>query len=76
MLRKIGMSGIVGLGLLLAAGTAKATPIEIYGAWHCSNDFCTWDTVRDMAQFRYQQSLDDRPGRRLTFRESGHSRFR
>lgn len=47
MLRKIGMSGILGLGLLLAAGTAKATPIEIYGAWHCSNDFRTWGTVRD-----------------------------
>lgn len=47
MLRKIGMSGILGPGLLLAAGTAKATPIEIYGAWHCSNDFCTWGTVRD-----------------------------
>ncbi|HEX8764568.1 MAG TPA: hypothetical protein VF740_05375, partial [Candidatus Acidoferrum sp.] len=51
MLRKIGMSGILGLGLLLAAGTAKATPIEVYGAWHCSNDFCTWGTVRDMTNF-------------------------
>jgi hypothetical protein len=32
-------------------GTARATPIEIYGAWHCGNDFCTWSTVRDMTDF-------------------------
>ena len=51
MLRKIGMSGVLGLGLLLATGRAKATPIEIYGAWHCSNDFCIWGTVRDMTNF-------------------------
>ena len=27
------------------------TPIQIYGAWHCSNDFCTWGTVRNMTDF-------------------------
>jgi hypothetical protein len=27
------------------------TPIEIYGAWHCGNDDCTWGTVRDMTDF-------------------------
>lgn len=27
MLRKMGMSGILGLGLLMAAGTAKATRV-------------------------------------------------
>lgn len=27
------------------------TPIQIYGAWHCSNDYCTWGTVRDMTDF-------------------------
>lgn len=51
MLRKIGIFGILGLGLLLAANTARATQIEIYGAWHCGNDFCTWGTVRDMTNF-------------------------
>jgi hypothetical protein len=30
---------------------AGATPIQIYGAWHCSNDACTWRTVRDMTDF-------------------------
>ena len=24
---------------------------QIYGAWHCSNDSCTWRTVRDMTDF-------------------------
>jgi hypothetical protein len=28
-----------------------ATPISIYGAWHCGNDACTWATVRDMSNF-------------------------
>jgi hypothetical protein len=30
---------------------AAGTPIQIYGAWHCSNDACTWAAVRDMADF-------------------------
>jgi len=51
MLRKLGISGILGLGLLLTAGAARATQIEVYGAWHCGNDFCTWGTVRDMTNF-------------------------
>ena len=29
----------------------RATPIEIYGTWHCGNDFCTWATVRNMTDF-------------------------
>src|SRR5215208_630278 len=28
-----------------------ATPISIYGAWHCGNDFCTWASVRNMTDF-------------------------
>jgi hypothetical protein len=24
---------------------------QVYGAWHCSNDFCTWKTVRNMTDF-------------------------
>ena len=41
-------------GLLAPASPAVAatsTPIQIYGAWHCSNDACTWAAVRDMADF-------------------------
>jgi hypothetical protein len=43
--------------LILAAlvparpAVAAGTPIQIYGAWHCSNDACTWAAVRDMANF-------------------------
>jgi len=41
--------------VIMAAPPARsaqaATPISIYGAWHCSNDACTWATVRDMTDF-------------------------
>lgn len=31
---------------------ATATsPIQVYGAWHCGNDACTWGTVRNMTDF-------------------------
>ncbi len=30
---------------------APPTPIQIYGAWHCGNDYCTWTTVRDLTEF-------------------------
>jgi hypothetical protein len=38
----------------LAASSAAATtptPVQVYGAWHCSNDYCTWGTVRTVAAF-------------------------
>ena len=42
--------------LLLAAGHSRAQvgpppPVQVYGAWHCGSDFCTWGTVRTMAEF-------------------------
>ena len=44
--------------VVLAAGAVSVvvsadaqSPIQIYGAWHCSNDFCTWGTVRNMTDF-------------------------
>src|SRR6266536_2024605 len=27
------------------------TQIQVYGAWHCGNDACTWSTVRDRTDF-------------------------
>jgi hypothetical protein len=36
------------------AGTAAATPIQVYGAWHCSNDACLWGSVRDLTEFDHQ----------------------
>lgn len=36
---------------LLSSGATRATQIEVYGTWHCSNDECTWGTVRNMTDF-------------------------
>ena len=30
---------------------AAPTPVQIYGAWHCGNDYCTWGAVRTITQF-------------------------
>src|SRR5919206_2395695 len=35
----------------LKAAPALATPVSVYGAWHCGNDACTWASVRDMTDF-------------------------
>ncbi|HZT43829.1 MAG TPA: hypothetical protein VFA07_16805 [Chthonomonadaceae bacterium] len=48
--------GILGAILTLSGSSTKATrmtltPIQIYGAWHCANDYCTWGTVRTVTQF-------------------------
>jgi hypothetical protein len=37
--------------LVLITNVATATPIQIYGAWHCGNDACTWGSVRNMTDF-------------------------
>lgn len=36
---------------LLTSTPAVATPLQIYGAWHCGNDACTWGAVRDITDF-------------------------
>jgi hypothetical protein len=37
------------------------SPIQVYGSWHCGNDYCTWGSVRDMADFdRMNHWLIDR----------------
>jgi hypothetical protein len=33
------------------AATAAVTPMQIYGAWHCGNDACTWSAVRTVTEF-------------------------
>ena len=35
----------------LKAAPANATPVSVYGAWHCGNDACTWASVRNMTDF-------------------------
>ncbi|WP_255509845.1 hypothetical protein [Micromonospora sp. AP08] len=37
-----------------APAPLAATPVQVYGAWHCGDDFCTWGTVRTVAQFDSQ----------------------
>jgi hypothetical protein len=37
-----------------SATLAAVTPISIFGAWHCSNDACTWATVRTVTEFDSQ----------------------
>jgi hypothetical protein len=37
-----------------ASAAAAATAPQIYGAWHCSDDACTWGAVRTAAQFDSQ----------------------
>ena len=39
------------------------TPIQIFGAWHCSDDACTWATVRTVNEFDSKNHwLIDRDG--------------
>src|SRR5262245_36026173 len=57
MLRRVLLLSLLGVALILqgpgapATPAAAATPISIYGAWHCSNDACIWGSVRSVAEF-------------------------
>lgn len=37
-----------------AESSVTAGPLQVYGAWHCSDDFCTWGRVREVAEFDQQ----------------------
>jgi hypothetical protein len=50
-MRMASLAGLGSLAVLLAGGAAAATPVSVYGAWHCGNDFCTWASVRTVAEF-------------------------
>jgi hypothetical protein len=53
MLRKLVLLTMLGLAVVVTAcaSAMAATPISIYGAWHCGNDACTWASLRDMTDF-------------------------
>jgi hypothetical protein len=56
MTRKIAglLSVVMGLlivGLLVAASASAQTPIQVYGAWHCSSDACSWASAPNMTTF-------------------------
>ena len=37
--------------LMTSISASAATPISVYGAWHCGNDACIWGTVRTVTEF-------------------------
>jgi hypothetical protein len=48
------MRTIARMSLVLAASAVLAsaqTQIQVYGAWQCSNDYCSWGTVRTLTDF-------------------------
>ncbi|HZM75576.1 MAG TPA: hypothetical protein VFC19_07600 [Candidatus Limnocylindrales bacterium] len=51
------LSSLLLLGALIVAPAAPAvaaTPMQVYGVWHCSNDACLWANVRTVAEFDSQ----------------------
>src|ERR1700758_1387750 len=44
-------SGVVLAVLLMTSRIAAQTPIQIYGAWHCYSDACSWASVPNMTTF-------------------------
>ena len=51
MLKKLWLLAVILVCAACFDRAANATQIQIYGAWHCGNDFCTWSTVRNMTDF-------------------------
>jgi len=43
--------GVVAFLTGVSVNAVGATPVSIYGAWHCGSDFCTWASVRSMTDF-------------------------
>ncbi len=46
-----GVAAVPAVTSTAPAIAAAGTPAQVYGAWHCGDDACTWATVRDMADF-------------------------
>jgi hypothetical protein len=45
-----GMILLLGLGILLGSAYAQ-TQMQVYGAWHCSSDACSWAAAPNMTTF-------------------------
>jgi hypothetical protein len=39
------------IGSLVTAIDPTPSQVQVYGSWHCGNDFCTWGTPRDLTEF-------------------------
>ena len=75
------VSGIVFAGMVLLGmvGANAQTPIQIYGAWHCYSDACSWASVPNMTTFDTDNRwlIDSQSGRHLSsFGEPGDAEFR
>src|SRR5690349_16299437 len=44
-------SAFVGVMAVLLVSVFSQGQMQIYGAWHCGNDYCTWASVRNMTDF-------------------------
>src|SRR3954467_9601661 len=44
-------SAFVGVMAVLLLSVISQAQMQIYGAWHCGNDYCTWASVRNMTDF-------------------------
>src|SRR5205814_8271865 len=44
-------SAFVGVMAVLLLAVISQAQMQIYGAWHCGNDACTWASVRNMTDF-------------------------
>jgi hypothetical protein len=58
--------GLIGLALLLGVvpqAARAAAAFEIYGAWHCGNDYCTWGSVRTDFDAKNHWLIDRGDGR-------------
>ena len=42
---------LAALAALWPVASVSAGPLQVYGAWHCSNDACTWGAPRDVTEF-------------------------
>ena len=42
---------LVALSAFWPAGSVSAGPLQVYGAWHCSNDACSWGASRTVTEF-------------------------
>ena len=52
LLKKTALSGMFSLMFLATAFAARsATPMQVYGVWHCGSDLCGWDHIRDLTDF-------------------------
>src|ERR1700751_3520922 len=43
--------GLMAVAAMLVVAMIAQAQMQIYGAWHCGSDFCTWASVRDMTDF-------------------------